>query len=225
MKRYRQDIDSVIFSQSFERDTIELMRLAAHKKEEKSLNTRKVFKIAIAVVVITALLTGTAFAISSLLSASQVAQRLGEDAIARAFESEDAVIIDETKQAGDYIITLHGIVSGAGFEEINGDIDVERSYIVISMAYADGRSIESAEGNPLMLTPVIDGLEPWRVNVFSLSAGASTTYVDGVAYSLYAMDDIVMFADRRVRIFGYEGLAPSREVFSMREDGVIEYSE
>lgn len=230
MKRYKQGIDSLCFSEGFESDTIALMRQAANKREEIALNTiniRKPIRIAIAVAIIAALLTGTVFAMSRLLSASQVADMLEENAIARAFESEDAVTINETQQAGDYSITLHGIVSGEGIAAVSGEVNADRSYIVISVAYADGRAFDPCDDLPVHFTPLIDGYEPWRVNMFSLNSSALRSSVDGVMYCLYEMDDLEMFADSRVRIFGYgcEYLAPSAEVFSMGADGVIDYSE
>ncbi len=203
------------------------MHQAANKKEEKPLNIRKSMRIAIAVAVIATLLTGTVFAISSLLSASQVADMLEENAIARAFESEDALIINESQQVDDYLVTLHGIVSGEGVAAISGGITADRSYVVISISYADGREFDPCDDLPMHFTPLIDGYEPWKVNMFSLNSCAVSTGVDGVMYCLYEMDSLEMFADSRVRIFGYDrGLvAPSSEVFSIGADGVIDYNE
>ena len=64
-----------------------------------------------------------------------------EPLLAEAFQSEDAIVLDESVTAGDYQITLAGMVSGEDLSvptDYNGEIINDRTYAVFRVARADG---------------------------------------------------------------------------------------
>ncbi len=230
-KVYREQLDRVQFRPDFESAAAELMRRAAEKKEKQPMITRKSVKIIIAAAAALALLTTTVFAISALLSPQDVASRIDGE-IARAFQSEDAVELNQTATVGDYEFTLLGIASGSRLEFL-GDLPEENShsYVVMAVSRLDGSPIDPAEtlsapsGKMLTLSPLVEGWAPHHVNAWSLCCAGHEITVDGVRYCLFDYTNLELFADRTVYMAVYEGLAPSAEVFTMNEDGTIVFAE
>ena len=84
-------------------------------KEEPDLrkfNARHSFRTVAGIALALVLFTTTAFAAWYLWKPSEVADHLGDDALSVAFESEDAININESAASGDYIFTLLAVVSG-----------------------------------------------------------------------------------------------------------------
>jgi len=155
--------------------------------------------------VITLAISVTAYAATQVFNSKEVAERLGEKALAGAFESADAIEINRTGTSGGYEVTLHGIVSGAGLREIDGPsgISPDRTYAVVSIARQDGSPMpdtrDPAYGqDPFFVSPLVKGLKPWQVNIFTMNGGHAEFVANGVAYRLIECDDVEMFADRGV---------------------------
>lgn len=72
--------------------------------------TKKITLLAAAAV---ALLAVTVSAAVLWLTPAQVAVELNDPMLAEAFQSEAAVILNETQTVGDYTVTLMGMVSGS----------------------------------------------------------------------------------------------------------------
>lgn len=232
-RKYRQQLDRVTFSADFEQRTAQLMARTAEEKEPASMKTKKSLKIIIAAAAAVALLTTTVFAISALLSPEEVAEQVGQNGIAEAFRSEDAVLLNETAEAGDYIITLLGMTSGKGLDFINDmPVETNRSYVVVAVERKDGVPIDPAEDllapskeNSITFSPLVEGWAPHHVNAWSLSCGGHGTTVDGIRYYLFDFECLEMFADRTVWLAIYEGFAPGTDIFTMAEDGTIFYAD
>ena len=66
--------------------------------------------------------------------------------LAAAFDSEDAVAINETAAVGDYTVTLAGLVSGGDLSavptEYNGELISDRTYAVFTLARTEGQSLK-----------------------------------------------------------------------------------
>lgn len=151
-------------------------------------------------------LSVSAYAAAQLFSAKQIVDHLGDKLLADAFESKDAIQINQTKTSGDYRFTLHGLVSGAGLSEFPHsaeEIYPDRTYVVISIARQDGKPVPDTRDpeygkEPFFISPLIKGLEPWRINIASMSGAYSETVIDGVMYRLLECDQVEIFADRGV---------------------------
>lgn len=167
---------------------------------------RKRLSVGLLAVVFLLALSVSAYAAVQHFSAKQVAEHLSDQLLANAFESEDAVQIDQSQASGDYHFTLHGLVSGAGlseFEFSSEEIYPDRTYAVVSITRQDGKPMPSTSDpeygqDPFFISPLIKGQAPWQVNILSMNGGYSETVIDGVMYRLIACDDVEIFSDRGV---------------------------
>lgn len=222
---YKAAFDSVKFSENFERDTAARMRRAADsEKENVRMKPRFTMKTIVIAAAVTVILTASAFALTALLTAGQVAQRAGDPVLAQAFESEDALVINQTTQTGPYTITLAGIVSGSGLTAYSQEVEADKSYIVASVAYTDGRGISQSGETEITFSPLVSGYKPWQVNAWTLGGGYSAFVHEGVNYFLFECSNLEIFADHTVYLAAYEGGAPSADIFAMNEDGQIGYA-
>ena len=176
-------------------------------KEEPDLrkfNARHSFRTVAGIALALVLFTTTAFAAWYLWKPSEVADHLGDDALSVAFESEDAININESAASGDYIFTLLAVVSGKDITDFlhysNGELHDERTYAVVAIRKADGTpmpdSMDEEYGNPpFFATPLVKGLDPSRLNAITMNGGYSSTVKDGVMYRIVDCDDVAIFAD------------------------------
>ncbi|GFN33904.1 hypothetical protein [Paenibacillus xylaniclasticus] len=173
---------------------------------ERRSNNKKRVSIGVLVAVLSLVMSVSAFAALKLFSPQQVAKQMGEEILAEAFASSEAIEIIESVVSGGYKITLHGIVSGAGLVELESSpnqISSEKTYAVVSIANADGSPMPSTSDPqygefPFLVSPFIKGLEPWQVNIASMNGSYSEIVLDGVMYRLIECDIVEMFADRGV---------------------------
>lgn len=225
-KTYINQVNRLRTCDGFEEDTIAMLRGTAHThNKEDTMKINKRFKIIIAAALCMVLLTGTVFAGTLLLSPTELAGSLGDSTLAAAFESEDAVIVNRTVQTGEYNVTFLGMVSGSRISKIFAS-DANLTYAAFAIEYTDGRPMRQEDGCPIMISPLVEGYEPWLVNLFSLSNGAYGHVENNVYYYLFSCSSLEYFADRQVALYAYTGHGPSAEIFSYNpETGEISYSE
>ncbi len=162
----------------------------------------KRISVAVIAAVVTLAMSITAYA-AWQLNSKQVAEHLGNEAIAQAFDDKSAIEINKSVVSGEYNFTLLGITSGknlSGFES-EGELRPDRTYAVVSIAKHDGSKMpdtrDEAYGQvPFFISPLIKGQKPWQVNIASMNGGYSSCVIDGVMYRLIECDGIEMFADR-----------------------------
>ncbi len=221
-EKYVSEMDTVAFSDSFEIRTVNLMMQEAERKDEKALPKRKPLKILTVAIAIITLLSLTVFAISSLLSAKEVADYLGEKEIAEMFEGNDF----EAKSAtdGTFTVTLLGITTGTRLNATEGfECDETKSYAVVAISRNDGTPLYGTDGMPIMLTPVVEGYRP--DTVFSLGSGANGYTHEGVLYYLFEYENLEIFSFRKVSIAAFEGFFPTADILTTDENGKIVYAE
>ena len=165
------------------------------------------FRPAIVVVVVLLLATGTVFAAMNLLKPGEVAEQLGNQSLSAAFNSENAININESQTADGYTFTLMSIVSGSDITDHlvvqNGEVLKERTYAVIAIQKTDGSpmlAFDDPDAERFYFSPFIKGFSPSRINSFVLSGGGAMIILDGVLYVITDVDDISIFADRGVYI-------------------------
>lgn len=203
---YRAQVDAISFSPDFQDRTMARLRELARERENKTMKS-KTFRIGLTAAVLAAALCITAFAAAVLLRPWNVARWAGSDALAAAFESGAATVVNETKTVGDYKVTLMGVVSGQGLSRVeqleNAEIQ-DRTYAVLAYARADGTPI--AEDVPgLTVSPLVEGYAPWELNAWTLHGGTHTFAQDGVFYCLLECANVESFADRTVYLAVYPG--------------------
>lgn len=225
---YRAAFDAVDFSEDFEERI--LQKLAAPRqtseKEQNKMSMNRMKKTILLAAAAVALLAVTVSAAVLWLTPAQVAEELDNPALAAAFESGDAIVLNETQTAGDYTVTLGGLVSGTGLSRWYEDAEETRTYAVVSVSRTDGTPLTednydiSASGT-FTVTPLVAGYPPQSVNIFSLDGSCASFLQDGRAYYLMDTQSVEMFADHTVYLAVYQGFVPSYEEFSAAEDGTL----
>ncbi|MEE0418515.1 MAG: hypothetical protein UDG86_00545 [Lachnospiraceae bacterium] len=147
----------------------------------------------------------TCFAAVKLLSLKQVVEKMENPEIEKAFESKDAVKIDQTVIKNGYEITLMGIARGEqiqNFDRENPEIQSKSTYAVVAIAKEDGTPMdmegENAYDELFFISPLVKGLEPWQYNIGTMNGSYCEDIVDGIRYRIIQCDDIEIFADRGV---------------------------
>lgn len=139
----------------------------------------------------------TVFAAFRLLSAKDVANKLGDTRLAGYFEERGAV--SETVADGEYKATVLGVATGENlskFKSSSWEIFPERTYAVVAVEKTDGSPMTFDDN--ILVTPLIEGLRPWQYNIFTMNGGYSADVIDGVLYRIIEFDNIEYFADRNV---------------------------
>jgi len=196
------------------------------ERNEMKPKYKKRLSVGLLAAVLLVVLSVSAYAANQLFSAKQVAERLGDRMLAEAFESKDAVQINQSKASGDYRFTLHGLVSGAGLSEFSPsseELSLDRMYAVVSIARQDGKPMPNTADDeygldPFFVSPLIKGQKPWQVNIFTMNGGYGETVVDGVTYRMIECDQVEIFADRGV----YLAIASGTAFFSNNAFGYDE---
>lgn len=225
---YRAAFDAVDFSADFEERTLQKLAAVrqASEKEQIIMPMNRVKKTALLIAAAVALLAVSVSAAVVWLTPAQVADRVEEPLLAEAFQSEDAIVLDESVTAGDYQITLAGMVSGEDLSvptDYNGEIINDRTYAVFRVARADGEPLTDYPN--LSYSPLVDGYHVKCVNAWTLGTTTQQFIEDGVIYCLFDCRNLEMFADHPVRFAIYEGGIPNTDLFSMAEDGTISLRE
>lgn len=220
-EQYRAQVDALSFSSDFQDRTMARLAQEKERKPMKKMNLKAVL-LAAAVV---AAMSVTAYA-AITLAPRDVAQRAGNEALAAAFEGEDAITVNETKTVGDYNVTLMGLVSGTGLsrvESLPDSVDQDKTYAVLAYARTDGADI-TEDVPDLTVYPLVEGYAPWRLNAWTLGGGVSSFAQEGVLYYLFECDNVEPFADHTVYLAVYPGThtPPSAELFGFEDaTGVI----
>ncbi len=191
-------------------DPVLNMNIRKHLAEKNKLRSKKIKipVLAAAILGIVMMLSVTGLAARVLLNPKQVAEQLFEDKLAAAFESNDAIRINETIESNDYSITLLGIVSGQSLQSDHSFFDktnADKTYAVVSIAKKDGSKIPDfnyltkteRELYQFYIAPLINGQKPWQ-NFFNYAMATITIIRDGVLYTLVECDNLEVFADRGV---------------------------
>ena len=225
---YRAAFDAVDFSADFEERTLQKLAAVrqASEKEQIIMPMNRVKKTSLLVAAAVALLAVTVSAAVLWLTPAQVADRVEEPLLAEAFQGEDAIVLYESLTAGDYQITLAGMVSGEDLSvptDYNGEIINDRTYAVFRVARADGAPLTDYPN--LSYSPLVDGYHVRCVNAWTLGTTTQQFIEDGVIYCLFDCRNLEMFADHPVRFAIYEGGVPNTDLFSMAEDGTISLRE
>lgn len=226
-EEYRKAFDELSFSPDFQSRTEALLRRRAREleKEKPMMQFKRTKKMAVLIAASVAVLAVSVSAVVGLLSPSQVAEKIDDPLLAQAFAGEDALLLNETVQSGDYTITLGGLVSGADISQWSTDADADRTYVVASVARTDGTPLSDDNfeiiggGGTFTITPLVAGYSPAAVNSWTLGGGCCSFFENGVAYYVLETQNFQMFADRTVYLAAYEGFVPSYDIFSTAEDG------
>ena len=176
--------------------------LRAKEKEYMKVRKKRIFIITAAAVIACA---ATAAAAIRYLAPKEIAQSVSDNSLARAFESKDAVEVNETQEYGGYRVTFLGVISGSGLIDFTASADgvelEDRTYAVTAIEKSDGTPMPSASDDnygevSFLVSPLIKGLNPVHFNAFTMNGGYTDIVKDGILYRLAECDNVEMFADR-----------------------------
>lgn len=165
---------------------------------------KKVPAVALAAVVLLSAGSLTAYAVGQYLKPEQAAEKLEDQKLKDAFQGEDAVSINESQSYGGYTATLLGMVSGKNLSkyetESDGEILSDRTYAVVAIENEDGTPMQKLdeEESSFLVSPLIQGENPARINIFTMHGGYSAFVEDGVLYRIVECDNLEAFADQSV---------------------------
>ncbi|MEH2943748.1 hypothetical protein VSQ32_12980 [Lachnospiraceae bacterium KK002] len=177
-------------------------------KETESMNrTYKKKMPAVAVLAAAVLCAGslTAVAAWKYLAPDKVAEIAEDQGLAAAFQSKDAISINESQEYGNYRITLLGVVSGKNLSQYvtSGDTGIreDRTYVVTAIENTDGSprpdvSDEHYGEETFFVSPLIKGQNPARFNAITMVGGYTEYVQDGIQYRITETDNVEIFADR-----------------------------
>lgn len=183
--------------------------LKIKEKENMKVNkfTRMPLKVAAACCL---LLVGslTVFAAQRYLSSKDIAAIDENKSLAKAFESEGAIEVNEQQIGSDYRVTLLGMVSGENISDFAGmdaDDSIARTYAVAAIESTDGTPMPDTSddnyGNTqFFISPLINGLNPNDYNIVTMNGGYKDVVRDGIMYRLIECDTIELFADKGVSL-------------------------
>ena len=149
----------------------------------------------------------TGFAAYKYFTPSQMAEEMNDDKLAEAFAGENAVLVNESQEFGDYKITFLGIVGGKDVSKYMGteagSLLDERMYIATAIERTDGTpmpdtSDENYGKDPVFASLYIGGLNPNEYNCITMHGGYSEFVQNGVTYRMAETNNIEMFADRGI---------------------------
>lgn len=196
-------------------------RILESQSKEASAMRRYHFKKMAAAVAVCVLAVGsiTVYAAYKYLSPSQVAKEVSNNnALEKAFEGEEAVLVNETQTSGDYEITLLGLVSGTNLapcvdESETGKLEESRMYAAVAVKRTDGKALGVDEKK--CISPLLNGVEWMVANNGTMDVGLSWFVKDGVIYELLDCDNLEMFAGRGVQVGVVDEFCDETEAFSM----------
>lgn len=174
-------------------------------KEQSNMKKRKFYKAAAAAAAVVMLSTLSVGAAMRFLEPKEAAAELEGMEIAELFESDDAVLINETQEGDQYAYTLLGLTEGKNLLQLDEDgsyLEKDAFYAVVAVSHKDGNDLsinefqESENGH--FISPLIQGLEPWMYNIASMNGGYSEMEKDGIVYRMINCDKIGYFADRQL---------------------------
>lgn len=171
----------------------------SHREEKENIIMIK--KIIAIAACITLVGVSTVFAAYKYLSAEQIAYKLGDNKLAEIFNNKDDNFIQQSEAIGDYKASIIDITSGKNISDFKSslwDIYPERTYAVVAVEKTDGT--EMTNDDEILVTPLIEGLEPWKYNIFTMNGGYCSDIIDGVLYRIIEFDNIEYFADRNIYI-------------------------
>ncbi len=204
------DMDSLLFdalSPKMKPDAEINQRIIGIGKESKVMayknaKRRKASVVAACAATLVLVSAGTSYAAIHYFSAKDVAGKLEDSRLEKAFSGRDAVQLDEVKEAGGYRFKLLGMVSGKNLSDSklklsDGTVREDRTYVVMATEKTDGGKLGDES---FVVSPEISGFRVQDVNIGTLSGGSTRFYSDDrtVLYELVDMENIEPFANHEI---------------------------
>lgn len=174
------------------------------------------------------LCSSTVFAVYKYLTPAEAATEVNDDALQRAFMSDDAILVNETQEGGGYKITLLGSVAGKNISDFwmkngKGEVLEDRICTIIAIEHADGTPMPDTSSDDygkesFFASCYIRGLDPSVYGSQSMNGGYMAFVDNGVEYRILDMDNIEVFADRGIYVGVNSGSFYDRDAYVYDEN-------
>ena len=205
-------------------------RILSKIRENEDMNRKPRRIPAAAMVAALTLFIGSATAVAAwqYLTPDKVAEVMEDEGLKKAFQSKDAIAINESQTCGDYKITLLGMVSGKDLSsyvvnaegEGNTEIKEDKTYIVTAIEKVNNTAetvVQEESYMNLTASPLVKGLKPWQFNIYTMGGGSTAISENGIEYRITESDNIEIFADRGLYLAVTDGV-PSVEAYQYDEN-------
>ncbi len=194
-------------------------------EEQRTMVERKQRRVSVAAIIATLVLcmsSATVYAAWKYLSSSDVAENIQDKKLSEVFLSEQALIINETQNYGDYRVTLLSIVSGEMLSEYshykNGSIAEDRTYAVVAIENTNGVSVPNTSEDgygelEFFVSPLIGDYNPAFYNIAGMSGNYTDMVQDGILYRLLECDNVEIFANHDLYLCVSEGMFYNAEAY------------
>lgn len=224
MKRELDDILKHALTPKEEPDFWLNQKILNQAKEENQMKDKRIRRIPAVLTAVFILGVGsiTAVAAWKYLTPGEVAEKFEDKKLTSAFQSEDAVTIQETQSGGGYNVTLLGIVSGKDITEYvsehNGKISKDKTYTVTAIEKSDGTpmaqtSDEDYGKETFFVSPLIEGCDPNKYNAVTMHGGYQDIVEDGILYRISECDNVELFADHEIYLCVSDGTFYNSEAY------------
>lgn len=168
------------------------------KIETVKQTTRKSMKTMVLAAALVCAVSASAFAAYQYLTAGEAAEQLGDKKLAAQLAGSS--FSPQTLSDGVYQATVLGVTTGeniSDFQPDTWDVAPGNTYAVVAIQKTDGAAM--TWDDEILVTPLIQGLQPWQYNIFTMHHGGyQAQIIDGVLYRILEFDDIQFFADKEV---------------------------
>ncbi len=165
----------------------------------KTKNWKKVPAMVLTTILVIAAGSTAAYAAWKYLAPAQAAERIKDSRLTEAFQSADAVYVNEKQSYAGYDIRLFGIVSGKDLSDreitADGEVLSDMTYSVVAVEKLDGTPMTDKS---FFISPLISGYDPAVYNAFTLTGGYTSFTEEGVAYFIAECENVEMFADHTI---------------------------
>ncbi len=180
-----------------------------YMKKEKRYRKRRFSVAVLTAVLVFAFGSVTVMAAYHYLSADKVAAELQDEGLEHAYRGEEAVLMQETQECGEYYVSLLGSVAGENLSknlsgEING-IEEDRMYTVVAIEKKDGTPMPDTSSDeygsfPFFVSHYVKGLDPQKYNAVSMGGGYQEFVSEGILYRILDTENVEIFADKGIYV-------------------------
>lgn len=148
-------------------------------------------------------MTGVAVAAVKWLTPSQVATKFEDEKLAKVFGTNEAdYVVQDTKK---YRIVYMGTVTGTNISDqiLLDDLNKNRTYSIFAIEKKDGTPFKSedTDSERFWFAPLFEGEKPddsMLCAMSDLNISAKGMVIDGIKYRIVEVNDLDIFADRKV---------------------------
>lgn len=201
------------------------------KKERMSemKNKRRLSIAAAAAICVLAVSTTVAVAATvRYLSREEIIKEVKDPYAENAFKNGTTLDINQTVEAGDYRFRVYSIATQEKLTENGLNEGLEGgTYVIVSIERIDGTSMsDDYHEKTFLVSPLIQGLEPWSYNIFSMGGSYTQKIKDGILYRIIKCDEIALFADRQIYLSILDDTFYQKDAYHYNEvDGTISREE